>query len=395
MFSNHKKILCLIAAGLLCLAGCETLSDFSRTTANVLIRVAIAKNVDDIPLEVQGPYEIRNPVNNALLKEGRQLLYATVRSTEKGIQIGDEHFPYPKVRIYPSKDITLFAKGEGRRYRGVVDFVRTDKEKLVIVNWVDLEDYIRGVLYHEASHRWPLEALKVQAVASRTYAVYQMKVNARQPYDVTSDIYSQVYGGRSAERYRTNIAVQRTAGQIMMDRGKVLPTYFSSCCGGHTEDVSYLWNHKDILPLRGVRCNFCIDSPHYQWKKNYRLKDFQDLLNKHGHEIGTIQNIRVAKRNPSGRVVELEITDTDGKVLAISGKDFRSIVGANTLKSNRYRVDMKGYYCDLVGQGWGHGVGMCQWGAYGMARQRYSYDAILKYYYPGAQISDLAEAGVL
>jgi stage II sporulation protein D len=129
-----------------------------------------------------------------------------------------------------------------------------------------------------------------------------------------------------------------------------------------------------------------VNSPHYRWQKNFRLKDIQDKLNGQGYKIGLIQEIAVLERNKSGRVKKLKITSRDGKIDLIDGKTFRDILGPNVLKSNLYEVNMKGWFVDFVGRGWGHGVGMCQWGAYNMARARYSYKQILLYYYPGAEL---------
>ncbi|MFA5262075.1 MAG: SpoIID/LytB domain-containing protein [Candidatus Omnitrophota bacterium] len=262
--------------------------------------------------------------------------------------------------------------------------ILTPERRLLFVNAVDLEEYIKGVLYHEVSHRWPLEAIKAQAVAVRTYAIYQAQQNKNKDYDMTNDIYSQVYGGKTSERYRTDLAVQRKKGEGLIFKGKVLPAYYHATCGGFTENVKEVWKH-DLYPLRGVRCGFCAHSPHYSWKKNFRLKDIQEKLNKSGYKIGLIKNIEVRDRTLSGRIKTLDITGRAGEKIPISGKAFRDIVGPNELRSNDYRVFMKGYYCDFIGKGWGHGVGLCQWGAMGMAKQQHTYDEILMYYYPGAQ----------
>ena len=104
--------------------------------------------------------------------------------------------------------------------------------------------------------------------------------------------------------------------------------------------------------------------------------------------MGLIKEIYVSKTNDSGRVKELTITGRDGKTVKLSGKDFREILGPNSLKSNKYDVQMKGYFFDVLGKGWGHGVGLCQWGAYGMSLQQHDYREILQFYYPGAEITD-------
>jgi len=246
------------------------------------------------------------------------------------------------------------------------------------------------VLYHEVSHHWPMEALKAQAVAARTYALYSINP-AGKPYDVTNDIYSQVYGGKSSERYRTDLAVEHTRGQVLTYNGRLIPAYFHATCGGMTEDAHELWNVDDIPPLRGVPCSFCQNSPHMHWKKNFRLKNIQDALNLHGYKVGSIKEISIVDKDRSERINHLKITQKNGQDLVIRGKDFRDLMGPNVIMSNNYEITMRGYYVDLAGKGWGHGVGMCQWGALGMARQQFNYKQILAYYYPQAALLNYHE----
>ena len=163
-------------------------------------------------------------------------------------------------------------------------------------------------------------------------------------------------GGRSAERFRTNIAVRRTLGEILFYEGKVVPAYFHANCGGHTEDVSELWKH-DLKPLKGVPDRFCVNAPLYRWEKNYKSSNIQDELNENGYDIGLIKEIKITEKNHSGRNKNLKIIDRAGKMTLITGKKFRDIIGPNTIKSNKYDINMKGYFFDLVGQGWGMGLG--------------------------------------
>ena len=124
------------------------------------------------------------------------------------------------------------------------------------------------------------------------------------------------------------------------------------------------------------------------WKKNFRLHDIQTNLNKHGFKIGSIKDISILERDRSDRIRNLRITSREGTVLTIAGKDFREVIGPNDIKSNNYEIKMEGYYITFTGKGWGHGVGMCQWGALGMAEQQFNYKQILAYYYPGSQLVD-------
>lgn len=352
-----------------------------------LVRIAILKDADEVVLKIPGAYEISDPATGEILGKGRRLPRVVIQKGAQGVRLGAREMPLTRLRFLAQRDVTVVAGRKERRYRGFIDVNLDGNQKFFVVNRLDVEDYIRGVLYHEVSHRWPLEALKVQAVAARSYAIYQMKRNAAREYDVTNDIYSQVYGGRTSERYRTNLAIDRTRAQVLTFKGEVLPAYFHATCGGHTEDVREVWKHEGLTPLYGVRCMYCRGSPHYFWKRNFRLKDFQDKLNAKGYKIGMIADINVVARDKSDRIQFLLIADREGKQITISGKDFREIVGPNVVRSNNYYVVMKGYFCDLLGKGWGHGVGMCQWGAEGMAGQGFNYEKILQFYYPGAELT--------
>lgn len=368
------------------------------------VRVAIMDNIDELNFSGRGKYQIIDPKSGGILEEGRSSRRFTLFPSPQGasgrgggasgrsagIRINDEEYTLQKIRLTAAKDITIYVGDTAKRYRGALDVIQKTNKKFLIVNIIELEQYIRGVLYHEVSHRWPMEAMKAQAVAARTYALYQMKKNKKEEYDVTGDIYSQVYGGKSAERFRTNIAVKRTQGKILVYAGKMLPAYFHASCGGHTENARNIWG-EDLPPLSGVPCPFCALAPHSIWRKNYRLKDIQDKLNAHGYPIGPIQEIRVVSRNESGRVNSLMFISRDGMDTTIPGIKFREIIGPNVIKSNNYQIVMKGYYFDLIGKGWGHGVGMCQWGAHRMAQERYRDDEILLFYYPGSKIVDYRE----
>lgn len=353
-----------------------------------LVRVAIVRDSRELNLAIHGSYQLRDMTSGNVIGKGIYLVESKVRLLDRGILIGLKVYPSTHLTIEPARDASIII--DQRPFRGEVTFIRTTDNHITVVNDINVEDYIKGVLYHEVSHLWPMEALKAQAVAARTYALYSINP-AGKPYDVTNDIYSQVYGGRSSERYRTDLAVDYTKGQVLTYNNKIIPAYFHATCGGATEDARELWNVPDIPPLRGVPCGFCQISPHLHWKKNFRLKNIQDDLNLHGYKVGPIKDIAIVDRDRSDRIEDLKITQKDGTDLIIKGKDFRDIMGPNVLMSNNYEITMKGYYVDIVGKGWGHGVGMCQWGALGMARQQFNYRQILAYYYPQSVLMDYHE----
>jgi stage II sporulation protein D len=215
-----------------------------------------------------------------------------------------------------------------------------------------------------------------------------MQENAKKDFDLTSDVYSQVYGGKGAERYRINKTVDETKGLVLTYRGKVFPAFYHSTCGGHTEDASLFWN-INIEPLRGVPCSFCQDSPHFRWHSVLSQEEVKNALIKSGYQIENIKDILILSRDKSNRIANIKII-TEKKDIEISAKDFRNIIGPNIIRSTNFDVKIIDHDIVFRGLGWGHGVGLCQWGAYFMAKLGYSYKQILEYYYPGAQISSIA-----
>ncbi len=350
-----------------------------------MVRVAIVRDARELNIDIGGAYSFMDMDSGKIINSGRRLPKSRIRLLDKGLFIGTNVFDVKRLLIKPTKDTYVVINNHN--FRGDVLILRTANNKITVINSIDIEDYIKGVLYHEVSHHWPMEALKAQAVATRTYAIYKMEQSYKNEYDVTNDIYSQVYGGKDSERYRTGLAVERTPGQVLAFQDKVLPAYFHAACSGMTEDANEIWN-LNLQPLRGVPCMFCQTSPHMHWKRNYRLHDIQLKLNKEGYKIESIKEIKIMDRDRSDRIKNLKIISRDGTEITIPGKIFREIIGPNEIKSNKYEIKMQGYYVDFIGKGWGHGVGMCQWGAKGMAEQQFTYKQILSYYYPGSEIID-------
>lgn len=323
------------------------------------------------------------PYTHQILTRGRNL-NTEVRAIEDGIKLGSRKFQVFGIEIIPAKDGYIYLNG--RPYRGKVRFIN-EKGNLTVVNVISIEDYLKGVLNYEVAHWWPIQALMAQAVVSRSYALYMKKVNKDKNYDLTADVYSQVYGGRWGERWKVKRAIRKTEGLVLFYNGEILPAFYHSTCGGHTDSASHLWN-IDIPPLKGVACNFCRLSPHYRWKKKISLGKLRKIFIRAGYQVEKIQDIRVKERYDTGFVKSIEMK-ADGKVYTINASKFRKIVGLNILRSRRFLLRIKGKWLYITGYGWGHGVGLCQWGAYGMALKGYNFQQILKYYYPGAEVKKI------
>lgn len=346
------------------------------------IRVAIMQDASTLSLKTKGFFEITDSSEKKILFQGKNLK-ATVTAYKNGMLIGAKGFSSNKVIIRTRQQDLIFI--DGRAFRGKIQLIKNSNARFTAVNYIELEDYVKGILFHEVSHYWPVEALSAQAVVSRTYAIYQSMENKNKDFDLTSDVFSQVYGGRASERYRTNNAVEETKGIVLNYRGKVMPAYFHATCGGHTEDVSLVWN-LDMAPLKGVVCGFCQESPHFSWHYVIDAKELEGKLSKSGYNISGINKIAVLGRDGSGRISDLSIV-SEKKALKISAKDFRGIIGPNLIRSTNFNAGIIGADIVFEGFGWGHGVGLCQWGAYFMAKQGYTFERILKYYYPGSEIS--------
>lgn len=345
------------------------------------VRVAIVQDVSSLRLKIKGPFQILDSVNQEVLKRGKNL-NTTVTVYSDGILLGNTKSKTNKLFIKPDYPESIIING--CIFRGDIQLIKNNM-KLSVVNYIDLEDYVKGISVRETSHYWPIDSLKAEVIAFRTFALYKMQENKQKDFDLTSDVYSQVYGGRTSERYRINKAVDETRGMVLTYQGKIFPAFYHATCGGHTEDASLFWN-INIPPLKGVSCNFCQESPHFKWHKVLSRKEIRDALLKSGLTIEDIKDILILGRDKSGRITDLKIV-TDKKEIKISAKDLRNILGPNIIKSTNFQVEVIEDDVVFEGFGWGHGVGLCQWGAYFMAKQGYTYEQILEYYYPGCEIS--------
>ena len=333
---------------------------------------------------MKGPYRIEDINSSLLLGKGRRLQKESIAPTNSGLELGDKEFKIYGIRIIPRKDASIYV--DKMRLRGIVDIIRTQDLKLEVVNHLDVEKYLYGVLLHETPPYWPIETLKAQAVAARTFALDRVRNMKDRNYDVTSDIYSQVYGGKKSERWRTRKAVDRTRGKVLTYKGELLPAYYHAICGGHTENASHVFK-IDLRPLKGRPCPYCKGARGMLWKKALSYKEIEGALNKYGINVKGISFITEGKRDNSGRLENIKVKHRKG-VEVIEGYKFRLALGPNTIKSTNFTMRFTPNRVIFRGKGWGHGVGMCQWGAFGMAKLRFNYKKILEYYYPGARIEN-------
>lgn len=271
-------------------------------------------------------------------------------------------------------------------YSGSFYILPTGTNQFSIIEYVALEEYLHGVLPYEMSPSWPVDALKAQAVAARTYTLKTLENVKNKPFDLYSDVRSQVYRG-TGKRYDNVIrAVDETRGQVLTYQDKLFYTYYHANCGGSTDDVSsWHFSTKSIKPLSGASCKFDAHSKSHSWSMTVPSGKVEKYAQSVGLK-GTLKSIKVVRKTGTGRATNLTITTTKGSKTVPCGQ-FRLATGIRSCKITRLNVTTKGV--QFAGKGYGHGIGMCQDGAFGMAKQNHNYKQILKHYYPGSTLEQM------
>jgi stage II sporulation protein D len=264
----------------------------------------------------------------------------------------------------------------GVSYRGMFE-LRNMMGMVCVVNLVRMEDYLSSVVPSEMSYSWPDEALKAQAVAARTYAYYFMMKKNTELFDLDATTSFQVYKGIISENEKSTEAVRKTSGVIATYQNQPILAFFHSTCGGKTSSSLDVWGNEDIPYLSSVSCDYCAKSPYYRWEDDISLSEIGGYIAER-YSVGKIQGVSFGRKG--GRVAEVQIRHSEG-LLKISGNDFRAAMPEKKLKSLAFESKKKGKVLHITGRGWGHGVGMCQYGARGLAEKGRSYKDILKYYY--------------
>lgn len=283
---------------------------------------------------------------------------------------------------------SIWQVGE-RTYRGEIQ-VRASEGRIQVLNRVRLEDYVASILGSEMSPSWPAEALRAQAVASRTYALYHASRRKSDAWDVKATVASQVYRGISAESPETRAATQATSGQILTYQDAPILAVFHSTAGGRTATAGEVWG-EDHPYLRSVDVEEEDDAPHTYWRMGFDEDDFEAILAAVGYSVGAVKELSVASRTESGRAQTLRIKGARG-VETLRGDALRSLLGALGLRSTLFDIRRVDQGFAFVGSGYGHGVGMSQWGARSMAERGDAYQRILSRFYPGARLERRPEA---
>jgi stage II sporulation protein D len=345
----------------LCLLGCGLLGCGSALAGKgPEVRVLLYDGTG--PLMVghsKGPQEIRLAGENELLVPGRGRLQSWTPGGQGPWRVGE------------------------RVVRGRIA-VRAKQGRIQVLNRVDLEDYVASTVGGEMMASWPREALRAQAVATRTYVLHEAARRRRSDWDVRATTASQVYRGLEDETRETLSATRATAGEVLTYRGEPILAVFHSTAGGRTETAGEVWG-QDLPYLRVVDVEDEDDAPHTYWRTTIASGDLEAVCEAAAISVGRLEEVEVVVRTGSGRVKRLALRGSE-RESHLEGASLRSLISAMGLRSTLFEVrKVEGGFA-FVGSGHGHGVGMSQWGARAMARQGHSYQRILSRFYPGARL---------
>jgi len=424
------------------------------------LRVGIFLNINELSIGGEGSLEIYNLKSNQLIGRERGEP-VKISSNPKGIKILGKGVYSGPIKAIPASGTKLIVliNGQKYKYRGNIE-IDYDKvnNKLNVINLVGIEEYLYGVLKKEISPKWPMETLKAQAIAARTFALFNMNKYIEKGYNLDATTNSQAYGGVNHEHPLTNKAVDATRGKIMVFKGEAINAVYHSDSGGYTANSEDVWG--SYLPyLRGVKSTFeeNVSPTHHTWDFTISESNLIQKLEKIGYVVDSIIDIKLEKDKQSGRVNQLSFVCVDNKIVNMDSKTFRSMIGFDVIRSTLFNFEKIGQkpvseeekpfkkiidndakekqsveeilelkkdwtikellelmketqkeekekkekvikikaetvYSGVplsfkfTGMGNGHGVGMSQWGAYGMALQGNDYQEILNYYYQGIDI---------
>ncbi len=337
------------------------------------LRVAITKGVSTVKVGSSTPAIVRDGAGRQL-GQLTQLEAFNVKPRSSGVNL--DRWNSSQIIIEPTEDGSIWIND--RWYRGKVRLIRQGKG-VTAVNLVDLEEYLYSVVGSEAYPTWPMEALKSQAVVARTYALYKSSKGGNRYYDLDTTTRTQVYKGLETEFVTTHEAVNGTAGQVLTHNGKVILAAFHSSSGGHTENVEDVWSSS--LPyLRGV-VDYDQLAPVFQWRKSFSASQMGQLIG----GVGTVRSLIPQRTTPHGRIITLKVVGTRGSK-NITDDNLRKALG---LKSTLFTVSANNGIFQIDGRGYGHGIGLSQWGSHYLAEQGVPYDQIVSHYYKNAQLTTL------
>ena len=366
-------------------------SSGNTVSVRVPMQISLAQSGTVQSGTVQGGTGQTGAVQNGTMQAGAAGGFAsgtyswTVTANGSGLSLNGQDYGADTLYLPPVPGSVV--EIAGRSYRGGL-LLRATKGGVSAVNVLDLEDYLRGVVPAEMPSSWPLEALKSQAVVARTYAA--ARIDPAAYYDLCATDSCQVYGGLSRETASTDAAISATRAQVVSYAGAAAQTYFSSDSGGYTASSLEAWGQG--LPYLNARPDSFSQGSNSRWTFSLPLSRVAEIAGRYGVRVGALSSLNIVGVSPSGRATAVVLSGAAGS-RTLSGADAGGFVRSLGAKSSR--VNFSGRDPLIVsGAGAGHGVGLSQWGAAGMAGQGWNYLQIMGFYYAGASISSILGADV-
>lgn len=397
-----RRILLLLAIALP--AGCASTTNREPSGHAPVVRVQVLAAQEQVMVSATAAPAVRSSGESGW----RRINFPSgggvpVTFSPGGWTVGNVTFPAGELFIQPQPVGSVSVNGLS--YRGRYRFVPTSGGRFDVINDLDVDSYLMGVVAKEVIPTWDIQAYKAQAIAARTYALYEVKTSTTgQHFDLFDDERSQVYGGMAGENDKSRQAVHETAGAVVAfgPRGqeKIFKAYFSSCCGGAGQSVMTAFGETEIQPLTArhvgalcaaaTRYNWNVSLPKTEVARRMKLWAVRSGKNHPIKDVGPIASIDVAQVNNVGRPIRFVITDIGGRRYSLGSEEFRwacnaDASGGPTLFSSYVKPISVGDAIQFTeGHGWGHGVGMCQWCAQSLALKGQSHEQILLFSYPGA-----------
>lgn len=378
-FKSNFKWLAIIG-------GCVPGLLLATETAAPVVRVALKRDVPTVTLTATSMRCGIPPLGPVDPQDSTLVSRATVQATAAGVTVNDHFFLTDDLQC-EAIDGSLMVGDIP--IEGILHLHRTvsaphTPARFTVIVTLSLEAYVAGVVRGEMQPTWPLETLKAQAVVARSYVLAKLRETAAHAlYDVEATIEDQVYRPHVRPVPAIAAAVTATTGEVIMRDAVIVKTYFHSCCGGATIPAEEVWGAPAQQGLLGVRDPYCLKSPHRQWRYHLRRTTLDQALETAGFITPPVRGLRVLPGTKRPTTVTLL---TEGDPFQLATDTFRRAVGYATLKSTWFRVQpAKGGWL-LQGRGYGHGVGLCQWGAKAMGERGKSYHQILAFYYPSTTI---------
>jgi len=390
------------------------------TDSQFWVRVLLAANATECSLATPSAVNVlQGGLGPAVQAAGYSLepIQHPTKITLSGgrLMLGDAVLPGKQIILSPQHPFVFNLNGDN--YRGKLQLiVDTQGQRFDVINLIPLEPYLAGVVGEEMPDYWEPEALKAQAIAARTYCLYtKNRFGAGRNWDVSRTQANQVYGGIRAESSQVWNAVNSTSGKIVVSAGRpsgprfgpdvlsraLFPAYYSSVCGGHTADSQDVFG-ESFAPIKGVVCPYCKDVARlglFYWPMAQfdRATVTRQLVQRYPklEALGEIQDIIVLEKQDCGefsRLTRIKLAGATGKTDTVRAEDLRLAIdptGRKIKSTICHIVPWGDGWAFLSGRGWGHGVGMCQCGAEGLARLGSKAEEILRYYYPGCEIASV------